>query len=141
MATIVVADDDVACLEFLVEALNDYGYLAVAASDGGLAARLVHETRPRLVLLDIEMPVLDGYSVLAKIRADENTASVPVFAVTARAMLDERIRALTSGFDAYITKPVDLGRMMALIALGVAMGRQGLAERSTADHIRGKGTA
>ena len=134
MATIVVADDDIACLEFLVEALNDYGYLAIAASDGGQAAQLVEQTRPGLVLLDIEMPVLDGYSVLARIRANENTASVPVFAVTARAMLDEKVRALASGFDAYITKPVDLGRMMALIALGMAMGREGLAEQSAADH-------
>jgi CheY-like chemotaxis protein len=70
---------------------------------------------PDLVLLDIQLPGMDGFEVLRRLRAGHRTADVPVIAVSANAMPDDIATARSAGFDDYLTKPVDLQRLLALV--------------------------
>jgi len=76
---------------------------------------LAREQRPDLVLLDIQLPGIDGFEVLRRLRADEVTRSMPVVAVSANAMPDDIERGLAAGFDAYLTKPIDQGLLVATL--------------------------
>jgi CheY-like chemotaxis protein len=77
---------------------------------------LVHERRPDLVLTDLHMPGTDGFALLRRLRADPATATIPVVAVSASAMSAEVDRGLRAGFDDYLTKPLDLERVLATVA-------------------------
>ena len=83
------------------------GYTVVEACDGEEALRMIEQTQPDLLLLDIGMPVLDGFAVVRKIRENPRFASLPVVAVTAYAMQGDREKILNSKFDGYLSKPVD----------------------------------
>ena len=107
MRKILVAEDDPASRELLLEILRAVGYDVVEACDGGEALRKIQETGPDLVLLDIQMPVLDGFAVLRQLRQDPRFAALPVVALTADAMRGDREKTLSASFDAYLSKPVD----------------------------------
>ena len=107
MRKILVAEDDPASRELLLDILGAWGYDVVEACDGGEALRKIEETGPDLVLLDIQMPVLDGFAVLRQLRQDPRFAALPVVAVTAYAMRGDREKTLKAGFNAYLSKPVD----------------------------------
>ncbi len=96
------------------------------APSGSLGLDLARAGRPDLLLLDIHLPDIDGYQVLARLRADPATRHLPVVAVTAQAMPDDVKRVLAAGFDGYLTKPLDLARFDALL-------ERMLAPRDTAD--------
>lgn len=108
---ILVADDNDASRELLREVLEMSGYDVVEAADGQDAVRRARECPPDLVLVDIQMPRLDGYGVLRELRADPHLAGLHVIALTAFAMHGDRERALDSGFDGYITKPVEIAAL------------------------------
>lgn len=105
MRRILVAEDDLATRELIREILEAQGYQVVEASDGREALQKIAETEPDLVLLDIQMPVLDGFAVLRELR--QNFSTLRVVALTAYAMRGDREKALAAGFDAYLPKPVD----------------------------------
>ena len=107
MKKILVAENDLASRELVREILEPCGYQVLEARDGREALQRVEETEPDLVLLDIQMPVLDGSAVLRQLRQDSRFASLPVVAVTAYAMRGDREKALAAGFDAYLTKPLN----------------------------------
>src|SRR5579862_7375155 len=96
---ILVADDNAASRELIREVLEMSGYHVVEASNGQEAVSRVHETAPDLVLVDIQMPRLDGYGVLRELRGDPKFAGLRVVALTAFAMQGDRERALEAGFD------------------------------------------
>jgi len=79
----------------------------VEVGDGQEAVQKIAEKKPDLVLLDIQMPLLDGFGVLRQLRQDSRFASLPVVAVTSYAMGGDREKALAAGFDAYLTKPLN----------------------------------
>lgn len=106
MKKILVAEDNPANRELIREILEAHGYQVVEALDGEEALRKVEETQPNLVLLDIQMPKLDGYSVLYRLRENPRYAHLPVIALTAFAMRGDWEKGLAAGFSAYITKPV-----------------------------------
>jgi two-component system cell cycle response regulator DivK len=108
---ILVADDNNASRELIREVLEMSGYDVVEAADGQDAVRAARENAIDLVLVDVQMPRLDGYGVLRELRADPRLRGVPVAALTAFAMQGDRERALEAGFDAYITKPVDIASL------------------------------
>jgi CheY-like chemotaxis protein len=85
------------------------------APSGSLGLDLARSCRPDLLLLDIHLPDIDGYQVLARLRADPATRTLPVVAVTAQAMPDDVRRVLAAGFDGYLAKPLDLARFDALL--------------------------
>jgi two-component system cell cycle response regulator DivK len=112
---IVVADDDGVGRELIREVLEMSGYEVIEAADGVEAVRHVREAAPDLVLVDIQMPRLDGYGVLRELRADPQFSGLRVVAVTAFAMRCDRQQAQDAGFDGYITKPVDIATLRAEI--------------------------
>ena len=78
------------------------------ASNAEDAMKKIHETRPNLILMDINMPDVDGYALTARIKAEPGFASVPIVAVTANVMRGDRERSLEAGCDGYIQKPIDI---------------------------------
>ena len=108
---ILVADDNTASRELIREVLEMSGYDVVEAADGRDAVTRARENVPDLVLVDIQMPRLDGYGVLRELRADPRFSSLHVVALTAFAMQGDRDRALDAGFDGYITKPVEIAAL------------------------------
>lgn len=107
MKKILIAEDDPDSREVTRINLQAWGYEVVEACDGREALEKINETSPDLVLLDIQMPFLDGFAVLRQLRQDSRFAALPVAAVTAYAMRGDKEKALEAGFCTYITKPID----------------------------------
>ena len=107
MTKVLVAEDNPVNRELLRELLENRGYAVVEACDGQEALRMVDETQPDILLLDIGMPVLDGYAVARKIRENPRLTPLPILAITAYAMQGDREKILHSGFDGYLSKPVN----------------------------------
>jgi CheY-like chemotaxis protein len=115
MKKILVAEDDFPSRELLTEILTEWGYEVVPASNGLEALQQIEKALPDLVLLDIQMPLLDGFGVIERLRKDPRFSSLRVVALTAHAMREDRQRTGHAGFDAHISKPVDLATLRALI--------------------------
>jgi len=107
MKKIVLAEDDPASRELLRELLERWGYEVAEAADGGEALAKIRELMPDLAILDIQMPVLDGFSVLRSIREDQRFDQMPILALTAFAMDGDKQRALSQGFTGYQSKPLN----------------------------------
>jgi CheY-like chemotaxis protein len=116
MTKILVVDDNAASRELLRTVLKGAGRLILEASQGSQALEIVVTEAPDLVLLDIEMPVLDGFAVLRELRKDARFAALPVVAVTANAMQGTREKALEAGFTDYITKPIRVAAVRSQVA-------------------------
>jgi CheY-like chemotaxis protein len=90
-----------------------FGTLEAATAEDGL--ELAREHGPSLVLMDVQLPGMDGVEALARLREDDRTASIPVLALTAQAMHGDRERFLAAGFDGYLAKPVDIHELIAVV--------------------------
>ena len=108
---ILLADDNLPSRELMREILETSGHRVMEAVNGRDALDLVHQNRPDLVFLDLQMPVMDGFRVIQELRNDIRFRRLPVVAVTASAMLGDRERAIAAGFDSYIAKPINLGEV------------------------------
>jgi two-component system alkaline phosphatase synthesis response regulator PhoP len=111
---ILVADDEQACIDFVREMLADMPYEVLSAMDGEQALNVARQHRPQLIILDVQMPRLDGFQVFSELRADEKLSSVPVImltAVTKRTGLKfsatDMQEYLGSEPDAYVDKPIE----------------------------------
>jgi len=113
-AAVLVVEDDVAIRRGLVDALSFGGYDVLECDDGRKASALAVETGVDLVLLDVMLPGLDGFSVLESIRRSEPT--LPIIMVTARGAEDDRIRGLREGADDYVVKPFSAQELLARVA-------------------------
>jgi CheY-like chemotaxis protein len=107
MIKVLIAEDNAVNRELLRELLELRGYTVLEACDGQEALRSIEQNQPELLLLDIGMPVMDGFAVIKSIRRDPRLANLRAVAVTAYAMRGDRERILNSGFDGYLSKPVD----------------------------------
>jgi CheY-like chemotaxis protein len=107
MTKVLIAEDNAVNRELLRELLETRGYIVLEACDGQEALHMIELTQPDLLLLDIGMPVLDGFAVVRKIRENPRLAALPVVAVTAYAMQGDREKILNSQFDGYLSKPVN----------------------------------
>jgi CheY-like chemotaxis protein len=107
MTTILVAEDNPVNCELLRELLEARGYSVIEAPDGQEALRMIEQSHPDIVLLDIGMPVLDGFAVIRKIRENPSLARLPVLAITAYAMRGDRESVMNAGFDGYLSKPIN----------------------------------
>lgn len=108
MKRILVAEDRPASLELIRTVLESAGYEVIEALDGQEALEKATGNAVDLVLLDLQMPKIDGFGVLASLRKEPRFARIPIVALTASAMQGDRERALRAGFSAYIPKPVNL---------------------------------
>jgi CheY-like chemotaxis protein len=107
MIRILVAEDNAVNRELLRELLEARGYSVSEACNGQEALHMIEQLQPELLLLDIGMPVMDGFAVIRRIRENPRLAALPVVAVTAYAMQGDREKILDSGFDGYLSKPLN----------------------------------
>jgi len=107
MKKILIAEDNAVNRELLRELLEMHGHTVMEAINGEEALRIVEESKPDILLLDMGMPVLDGYGTIRKIRENARFAALPVLAVTAYAMQGDKERILSCGFDGYLSKPIN----------------------------------
>jgi two-component system cell cycle response regulator DivK len=112
---ILVVEDNEKNMKLFRDVLGATGYRTVEATTGGEAVLLATEQAPDLVLMDIQMPDVDGVEALRRLRADERTAAIPVLAVTAQAMQGDRERFLAEGFDGYLSKPVNVRELIGIV--------------------------
>jgi len=116
MARILVIEDNPTNLELMSYLLTAWGHEVLTATDGAAGLAAVRAQRPDLVVCDIQMPGMDGYAVARALKADAATATLPLIAVTAYAMLGDQEKALQAGFDAHFPKPIEPTAFMASIA-------------------------
>lgn len=113
---ILIADDRSSSRELLRTVLERVGYEVIEAEDGEQAVSQARAAHPDLILLDLQMPKLDGYEALAQIRADPEFEKVPVLALTASAMRGDRERILGAGFTDYLSKPAGTEQLREAVA-------------------------
>ena len=113
--TILAVDDDIDILELIQMSLTAEGFDVITANDGMSGLEKAKAYSPDLILLDLMMPVMDGFEVIGKLKADDQTRTIPVIMLTARAQTHERVQGLHAGADDYVTKPFDLDELTARI--------------------------
>ena len=112
---ILVVEDNELNMKLFRDVLLATGYRALEATTGGEAVDLAVRHTPDLVLLDIQLPDVDGVDVLRRLRTDDRTAAIPVLAVTAQARRGDRERFLAEGFDGYVSKPLNVGELIGTV--------------------------
>jgi two-component system, cell cycle response regulator DivK len=112
MPRILLVEDNELNRDMLSRRLTRKGYEVLMAEDGASGVALALSERPDLILMDISLPVLDGWEATRRIKADPATAAIPVIALTAHAMAGDKQMALSVGCDDYDTKPVELARLL-----------------------------
>ena len=114
-AKILVVEDNQRNMKLFRDVLQATGYHILEATTGARAVELAAEYGPDLVLMDIRLPDIDGVETLGRLRTDERTAAIPVLALTAQAMDGDRDRFLAAGFDGYVSKPVNIAGLVAIV--------------------------
>ncbi len=112
---VLVVEDNEKNMKLFRDVLQATGYRTLEATTGEQAVELATEHTPDLVLMDIQLPDIDGVDAFGRLRADERTASIPVLALTAQAMHGDRERFLAAGFDGYLSKPVNVVELIGAV--------------------------
>ncbi len=112
MAKILLVEDNEMNRDMLSRRLLRRGYEVLVAEDGAAAVSMAKSESPDLILMDMSLPVLDGWEATRQLKATPETQTIPVIALTAHAMAGDEEKALGAGCDAYETKPVDLSRLL-----------------------------
>jgi CheY-like chemotaxis protein len=115
MPKILYVEDNEDNVYMLKRRLERAGFEVVAAADGEQGLAVAHDQRPDLILMDLRLPVLDGWQATRRLKDSEATRSTPVIALSAQAMPGDREKALEAGCDDYDDKPVNLPRLLAKI--------------------------
>jgi len=119
MTTILIVEDNDKNMKLARDILQAKGYATLEAVTGEDGVRIAKEQRPALVLMDIQLPGINGIEALRQLRADPATASIPVIAVTASVMVSDRRQITDAGFDAYVGKPISLKDFVAAVERGL----------------------
>ena len=112
MAKILLVEDNEMNRHLLSSHLLRKGHEVLTAEDGAQGVALANSEAPDIVLMDMNMPVMDGWEATKAVKANPSTAAIPVIALTANAIANDRQKALAAGCDDYDTKPVDLSRLL-----------------------------
>jgi two-component system, cell cycle response regulator DivK len=113
--TVLIVEDNEKSMKLFRDVLEVKGYRTLEATTGARAVELATKHLPNVVLMDVQLPDVDGIEALRRIRTDSRTAFLPVVAVTAQAMDGDRERFLQAGFDAYLSKPVDIAELLDVV--------------------------
>ena len=116
MARILLVEDNEMNRDMLSRRLIRNGHTVLLATDGQMAVDMARAEQPEIVLMDLSLPVIDGWEATRRLRADPATAGLRIIALTSHAMAGDRERALAAGCDDYDTKPLDLPRLLGKIA-------------------------
>jgi two-component system, cell cycle response regulator DivK len=119
---VLVIEDNAQNLYLVTFLLEKHGFEVISASDGRGGIEAATRIRPDLILLDIQLPVIDGYAVARAIRANPELAAIPIVAVTSYAMVGDRDRCLEAGCTDYIEKPIDAEKFVQQIAVHLPPG-------------------
>lgn len=122
MPKILVVDDDEMNRDMLSRRLLRKGYEVVLAVNGAEAIEKAALERPELILMDLSMPVLDGYEATRRLKGDAETTAIPIIGLSAHAMVGDREKALAAGCDDYDTKPVELPRLLGKVEAFLSPG-------------------
>ena len=115
MTKILLVEDNEMNRDMLARRLARRNYEVIVAVDGQAGIEMAREHMPDLILMDLSLPVMDGWTATGKLKADETTRKIPVIALTAHAMTGDREKALEAGCDEFDTKPVELKRLLGKI--------------------------
>jgi two-component system cell cycle response regulator DivK len=119
MPRILLVEDNEMNRDMLSRRLQRKGYEVLIAVDGEIGVKMALSDKPDLILMDMSLPVLDGWEATRRLKSAPETASIPIIALTARVMADDRNKAFEAGCDDYDSKPIDferlLGKMQALL--------------------------
>ena len=109
---VVVIDDEPDSLEVASYMLEFYGADIYTASNGADGLGVIKAVRPRFIITDLSMPIMDGWELITRLKRDPATAEIPIIALTAHAMIGDRERAIAAGFHNYLTKPLTASNFM-----------------------------
>jgi two-component system cell cycle response regulator DivK len=123
MSTILIVEDNEKNMKLVRDILQHKGHDTIEAVTGGEGVRLARERHPDLILMDIQLPDIDGIAALREIRKDAALDAIPVLAVSASVMPDDQQKIVNSGFDAFITKPINLKQFFDTVQRFLASGR------------------
>jgi len=123
MKTILIVEDNEKNMKLVRDILRHNGHATLEAQTGGEGVRLASEKKPDLILMDIQLPDIDGIEALRRIRADRALDTIAVIAVSASVMPDDQQKIVTSGFDAFVTKPINLKQFLDTVKRFLAHGR------------------
>jgi len=112
---ILIVEDDPKNLKLVRDTLQVKGYQTIEAETGEEGVRLAHERQPALILMDIQLPGISGIDALQQLRADPRTHAIPVIAVTASVMIQDRKRVMDAGFDGFQGKPLSMRELLATV--------------------------
>jgi two-component system cell cycle response regulator DivK len=112
---VLIVEDNGKNMKLVRDVLQATGYRTLEATTGEEAVELARSQAPALVLMDVQLPGIDGVEALERMRENERTASIPVLALTAQAMSGDRERFLEAGFDGYLAKPVDVRELIEAV--------------------------
>jgi len=115
MPKILLVEDNEMNRDMLSRRLEKRGYTLAIAADGGVGVELAKSGAPDLILMDMSLPVIDGWEATKLLKADAVTKGIPIIALTAHAMDSDRVKALEAGCDDFDTKPVELTRLLGKI--------------------------
>lgn len=124
---ILIVDDNQINLKLVDVLLRSRGYAVRTATDASEALAVVHEFRPQLILMDLQLPGMDGLELTRELKADSAHEGTVILALTAYAMKGDEDKAREAGCDGYVTKPIDTRRLPGLIAEYLDAGRRGAA--------------
>ncbi len=113
---ILIVEDETKNLKLFCDLLQRFGYVTIEATDGEKGVELAKAEKPDLILMDVQMPKMDGFEATRILKADITTKNIPIVAVTSYAMKGDKERMLKMGCDAYITKPVDIEELLKVVA-------------------------
>ena len=124
MSTILIVEDNEKNMKLVRDILLHQGHQTLEAVTGEEGVRLAREHRPDLVLMDIQLPDIDGITALRRIRANTALDAMPVLAVSASVMPEEQQKIVTSGFDAFIAKPINIKQFLDAVQGFLSSGRK-----------------
>ena len=115
MTKIRLIEDNEMNRDMLARRLKRRGYEVIVAVDGQAGIDMAHSENPDLILMDLSLPVIDGWTATSQLKADDDTRQIPIIALTAHAMTGDREKAIEAGCDEFDTKPVELKRLLSKI--------------------------
>jgi two-component system, cell cycle response regulator DivK len=134
MSKILLVEDNEMNRDMLSRRLERKGYQVVLAVDGPSGVEMVLKERPDLVLMDMSLPILDGWEATRRLKANPEAMGIPIIALTAHAMSGDREKALEAGCDDYDTKPIELPRLLGKME---ALLKRGATEALTPELVQG----
>jgi two-component system, cell cycle response regulator DivK len=116
MGTILIVEDDPSIRAVLIRLLTASGHVVISATDGAQGVGMARQKQPDLILMDLGLPILNGWEATHRIKTMPATAHIPVIVLTAYAIAEDRERSIAVGCDDFETKPIDIPRLLGKIA-------------------------